>query len=35
MLGARVTALQEYREAYAPEEREVLIRKIKHGSMRR
>ncbi len=34
MLGARVKALDHYREAYAPDEREVLIRKIKHGSMR-
>ena len=34
LLGSRIKALTEYREAYAPEEREVLIRKIKHESMR-
>jgi hypothetical protein len=34
MLGAQVKALDEFGDAYAPEEREVLIRKIKHGSMR-
>lgn len=34
MLRARIEALEEYGDAYAPEEREVLIRKIKHGSMR-
>jgi len=34
MLGAQVGALQEYGDAYAPEEREVLIHKIKHTSMR-
>ena len=33
LLGARIEALREYGEAYAPEEREVLIHKIKHGSM--
>lgn len=32
-LGARIKALDKYGEAYAPEEREVLIHKIKHGSM--
>lgn len=34
MLGARVKALKEYGDAYAPEEREALIHKIKHSSMR-
>jgi len=35
MLGAQIKALDKYGEAYAPEEREVLIHKIKHQSMRR
>lgn len=34
MLHARVKALDEFKDAYAPDEREVLIRKIKHGSLR-
>lgn len=34
MLGAQVKALKQYGDAYAPEEREVLIHKIKQGSMR-
>lgn len=34
MLDAQVTALREYGDAYAPEEREVLIHKIKNTSMR-
>lgn len=33
LLGARITALREVGEAYTPEEREVLIHKIKHGSL--
>lgn len=33
MLGARVKALDEFEDAYAPDEREVLIRKIKRASM--
>lgn len=33
LLGSRVKALQEYGAAYTPEEREVLIRKIKRGSL--
>ncbi len=32
-LGGRIAALREMGEAYTPEEREVLIHKIKHGSM--
>jgi hypothetical protein len=32
MLGAQVTTLKEYGDAYAPEEREVLIHKIKRRS---
>lgn len=35
LLGARITALREVGEAYTPEEREVLIHKIKHGSLGR
>ncbi|MBE0417633.1 MAG: hypothetical protein IBX63_07700 [Coriobacteriia bacterium] len=35
LLGARITALREVGEAYTPEEREVLIHKIKHGSLTR
>lgn len=35
MLGARIKSLDKYGDAYAPEEREVLIHKIKHDSMRR
>lgn len=34
MLGAQVKALNSYTEAYTPEEREVLVHKIKIGSMR-
>lgn len=34
MLGAQVNALRKYGDAYAPEEREVLIHKIKHNSMK-
>ncbi len=34
LLGARITALREMGEAYTPEEREVLIHTVKHGSMR-
>lgn len=34
MLGAQVRTLKEYGDAYAPEEREVLIHKIKHNSMK-
>jgi hypothetical protein len=33
LLGARITALREVGEAYTPEEREVLIHRIKHGSL--
>ena len=32
MLGARVQALEEFGDAYTPEEREVLIHKIKQES---
>lgn len=35
LLGARVKALDEFGDAFAPEEREVLIHKIKHESMHR
>jgi hypothetical protein len=35
LLGARITALREVGEAYTPEEREVLIHKVKHGSLSR
>lgn len=35
VLGARITALREVGEAYTPEEREILIHKIKHGSLGR
>ena len=35
MLGARVKSLDEFEDAYAPEEREVLIHKIKQRSMHR
>jgi hypothetical protein len=35
LLGARITALREVGEAYTPEEREVLIHKIKDGSLTR
>jgi hypothetical protein len=35
LLGARITALREVGEAYTPEEREVLIHKIKNGSLTR
>lgn len=35
LLGARITALREVGEAYTPEEREVLIHKIKHDSLAR
>ncbi len=34
MLGAQIKSLDKFGEAYAPEEREVLIHKIKHQSMR-
>jgi len=34
-LGARVKALDEFGDAYTPEEREVLIHKIKVQSLRR
>lgn len=34
MLGAQVKALDEFGDAYAPEEREVLIHKIKQTSRR-
>jgi len=34
-LGAEIKALDKYGDAYAPEEREVLIHKIKHQSLRR
>ena len=34
MLGARVEALEEFGDAYAPDEREVLIHKIKHDSLK-
>ena len=33
-LGSRVRALTEFGEAYTPEEREVLIHKIKHDSLK-
>ncbi len=33
LLGARITALREVGEAYTPEEREVLIHKIKQESL--
>ncbi len=33
LLGARITALREVGEAYTPEEREVLIHRIKQGSL--
>ncbi len=35
LLGARVKALDEFGDAFAPEEREVLIHRIKHESMHR
>ena len=35
MLGSRITALREMGEAYTPEEREVLIHRIKHDSLHR
>lgn len=35
LLGARITALREVGEAYTPEEREVLIHRIKNGSLAR
>lgn len=34
MLGARVQALAEFGEAYTPEEREVLIHKVKNDSLK-
>lgn len=34
MLGARVKALDEFEDAYTPEEREVLIHRIKVESLR-
>ncbi len=34
MIEGRVVAYDELADAYAPEEREVLIHKIKRGSMR-
>ncbi|MDH4140882.1 MAG: hypothetical protein OEV43_09970 [Coriobacteriia bacterium] len=33
-LGGRVRALREFREAYTPEEREVLIHRIKRESLK-
>ena len=35
VLGARVKALDEFGDAYTPEEREVLIRRIKVQSLQR
>lgn len=34
MLGARTQALTEFGEAYTPEEREVLIHKVKRDSLK-
>jgi hypothetical protein len=34
LLGSRVRSLAEFAEAYTPEEREVLIHKIKHDSLK-
>lgn len=34
MVSGRVSAYSELRDAYTPEEREELIHKVKHGSMR-
>lgn len=34
MLGARVESLAEFGEAYTPEEREVLIHKVKRDSLK-
>ena len=34
MLGARVEALSSFGEAYTPEEREVLIHKVKQSSLK-
>lgn len=34
LLGARVKALDEFGDAYTPEEREVLIHRIKHDSFK-
>lgn len=34
MIESRVVAYDEFADAYAPEEREILIHKIKRGSLR-
>ncbi|MDP2183476.1 MAG: hypothetical protein Q8K99_13010 [Actinomycetota bacterium] len=34
LLGARVKALDEFGDAFTPEEREVLIHRIKHDSFK-